>query len=420
MALYIGIDLGTSGCRACALDENRQIVHICSRNWPAPLTEKNALEQDARLWWQEVEQLLSELCQQIDATQVAAIAVDGTSGTVLVTDEKGEPLAPALMYNDNRAIEQARHIARHAPENSPASGAGSGLARLLWLYEHNPVASHALHQADWVLGKLSGRFNISDENNALKTGYDPVKREWPGWINSLGIRHLLPEAIPPGTDIGCLTDSICQQFGLARTTRVISGTTDSIAAFLATGASQPGEAVTSLGSTLVLKIICEQPVFNADYGIYSHRLGNYWLAGGASNSGGTVLKQFFTNQQMQDMTSQLQPEQTTGLDYYPLLKKGERFPQSDPELQPKLEPRPEQPVVFFQAMLEGIARIEHKGYQKLHELGTPYPVNIRTAGGGSVNLAWRRIRQDITGVNITTADNTEACVGTALLAMQAV
>ena len=420
MAIYIGIDIGTSGCRACAINENREILASCCQPLPPAKTDGDAIEQDAHIWWQAVKNLLNDLCSQVDSQQITAICVDGTSGTLLVTDNQGSPLAPALMYNDSRCKAQAEQIKKSAPENTAAQGASSGLAKLIYLQQHHSTAKHALHQADWIAGNLCGRFNLTDENNALKTGYDPVQRKWPDWIQQLNIdNRLLPEVVAPGTVIGKVTEAISKQFNLPAETRVVAGTTDSSAAFMATGTSSPGEAVTSLGSTMVLKIISTKPIFSSQYGIYSHRLGNHWLAGGASNSGGAVLKQFFSSKQLDEMTLQLTPESDTGLNFYPLTKKGERFPDNNPELEPKLQPRPDDDVIFFQAILEGISRIEYDGYKKLHQLGAPFPVSIQTAGGGSCNPAWTDIRKKTMGVEVKTARQTEASYGVALLAMQA-
>ena len=74
---------------------------------------------------------------------------------------------------------------------------------------------------------------------------------------------------------------------------VHAGTTDGCASFLATGARRAGEAVTALGSTLVIKLLSDKPIFAPDYGIYSHRIGETWLLGGASNTGGKVIEHLF-------------------------------------------------------------------------------------------------------------------------------
>ncbi len=358
------------------------------------------------------------------------MAVDGTSGTILLADINGNPTTPALMYNDARALEQSRRIAAIAPRDSGAHGATSSLAKLLWLLEHYPDQphAHALHQADWIAGKLVGHFGFSDENNCLKLGYDPVKREWPAWMKALVPEYLLPTVYVPGEKIppsppfakggtGMPTDTLTPPFakGGAGGISLRAGTTDSIAAFIATGASELGDAVTSLGSTIALKIISDKPIFAPEFGIYSHRLGDKWLAGGASNSGGAVLLQHFSREELDRLTPQLRPDIPTGLDYYPLTKPGERFPHADPQLPPRLTPRPTDEVQFLQAMLEGMSRIELEGWQRLHELGAPYPKTLRTVGGGSRNPAWMQMRARLIGAPMLASKHDEAAFGAALL-----
>ena len=441
MALYIGIDLGTSGCRAIAIDELGNTQGNAVVDLPEPIrnvSDNNShVEQYANLWWDAVTTCLSKLTRNINSNDVAAIAVDGTSATLLLADETGEPLDSALMYNDARATRQAEKIKQVAPENTAAQGANSALAKLLWfceekLYEQGSTnkARYALHQADWITGKLCGQFGFSDYNNALKLGFDALQKEWPAWVETL-LReskvpvNMLPKVTSPGSPIGSLTPELAQQFKLPENTQIIAGTTDSTASFMATGASKNGEAVTSLGSTLVLKIISDKPVFSAEHGVYSQPLfsanGDQWLIGGASNSGGGVLNQFFSNDQLQAMTPLLKPGSPTELDYYPLPSTGERFPVNDVHLKPQLEPRPENDVIFFQGILEGIAKIEAKGYQLLTELGAPYPVSVRTTGGGSKNSAWTTIRSTIMGakmmdIKMLSANHTEAAYGAALIA----
>ena len=415
---FIGIDVGTSGLRACAIDAAGVQLALIDAALPEPVIAGSAIEQDARLWWSALQQVLTELLQQIDPTQVHSICIDGTSGTLLVTDAVGTPLAPALMYNDSRATAEAARIQQLAPKNSAAHGATSGLAKLLYLQAQHPEAAHALHQADWIAGMLCQRFNFSDSNNTLKSGYDVQHHCWPAWLDKLGVkRKLLPKVFEPGSVVCKINAHWARVFHLPAATKIIAGTTDSIAAFIATGASQPGDAVTSLGSTLVLKIISPQPVFAPEFGIYSHQFGKYWLAGGASNTGGAVLQQFFTHQQMQNLMRELKPESPTGLDYYPLPRQGERFPINNPNLQPRLTPRPTDDAKFFQAMLEAIAGIEQQGYKILQQLGAPALRQVITAGGGSCNQAWTQIRQQNLKVPVYTAAHSEACYGSAVLAL---
>jgi D-ribulokinase len=417
--VYVGIDLGTSSCRAVAIDEKGELLAQAGAPIPLPVKNETQITQDPLLWWKAVSASLVKLFKEIGADRVAALAVDGTSGTLLLTDAKGAPVTPALLYNDARAVAEAESLLTLADPKSGAHGASSSLAKLLWLRNKglDRKANHALHQADWIAGMLTGRFGHSDYNNCLKLGYDAETLRWPDWLGSLGINQgLLPEVHKPGDDIGTVSPDMAKAFGLRPDTRVLAGTTDGVASFLAAGATMPGHGVTALGSTLVLKLLSDKPVFSAEHGVYSHRLLNRWLVGGASNSGGAVLLQYFKIEQMREMTPQLDPEHLTGLEYYPLPGMGERFPVNDPGMQPILEPLPGDSLTFFQGMLEGIAGIEAHGYQLLQKLGAPKVSEIRTTGGGAQNPAWTQIRERIVGVPIKPARSELAAFGTALLA----
>jgi hypothetical protein len=417
---YIGIDLGTTGCRAIAVDDSGTIKAEMSAPIAAPARHDDQVTQDPTVWWKAVSGCLENLLKQIDPARVRALAVDGTSGTLLLSDDKGNPVTPAIMYNDQRSVEQANKIATLASADSGAQGAGSSLSKLLWLHERklDKRAKHALHQSDWISGRLTGRFGHSDYNNCLKLGFDAEKMAWPKWVNKLGLdAALLPEVHVPGELLGTVSDDIAKKFRLPADTQVLAGTTDGVAAFLAAGATELGHAVTVLGTTLVLKLLSDKPVFSLEHGIYSHRLGKHWLAGGASNSGGAVLLQYFKVAQMQEMTPLLDPENFTELDYYPLPDIGERFPVNNPEMMPRLEPLPGNSITFFQGMLEGIARIEAQGYELLEKLGAPAITTVYTAGGGAKNPAWERIRERILQVEMEKARSGHAAYGSALLAV---
>src|SRR5262249_11846037 len=147
------------------------------------------------------------------------------------------------------------------------------------------------------------------------------------WIDDTGMRRdLLPQVVAAGSPVGSVTAGIARRFGLPDRVAVVAGTTDGCAAFLATGADRSGDGVTSLGSTLTLKLLTQTPIFVPEFGIYSHRIGDTWLAGGASNSGGAVLLAFFGPERLHELEPLLDPDHPTGLDYYPLVAPGERFP----------------------------------------------------------------------------------------------
>jgi sugar (pentulose or hexulose) kinase len=326
------------------------------------------------------------------------------------------------MYNDSRSRAQLAKLKDLAPAGNPVLSASSSLAKLLHLRQEITTDAYLVrHQADWILGRLCGDYGYSDENNVLKLGYDSIQRQWPGWLGALKINtDALPRVVPGATVIGKLCREAAEAAGLAQDIAIVSGTTDGNAAFLATGANRIGDAVSSLGSTLVLKVLSDKPVFAAEYGVYSHRLGDRWLVSGASNSGGAVLSNYFSQDEMARITSELEPESATGLDYYPLPSTGERFPYNDPDYPPRLTPRPVDDRVFFQGLLEGIANIEAEGYGLLHRLGAPKPRTVYSIGGGARNEPWRQIRQKKLGIPVVRAAQQEAAFGTALLALKGI
>lgn len=425
LAAFLGIDIGTSGIRASCIDEDE--IELVSQHITfeqnQPVQGKN--EQSPDKWLPQLDILLTttavKLSQLKPDYQIHAIAIDGTSGSLIACKKDGTALSPALMYNDQQSLKQAEQIKRFAPEESAVHGASASLAKALNLLERHPNTEIFCHQADWLASSLTGVYGISDENNCLKLGYDSKHHKWPEWLqhnseNAVIAEFLLPDVVPPGTKTGNVTTDLIRKYQLAENCTVIAGTTDSNAAVLASGANKPGDAVTSLGSTLVIKLFSDRPIFNPDYGIYSHRLNDHWLVGGASNSGGAVLLQHFTAAQINEMTTQLNPARPTGLNYYPLPGTGERFPVNDCHKQSKIQPRPDSSIDFFQGLLEGIASIEAEGYKKLASLGAIPVKRIFTAGGGSKNPAWTKIRQQILGVPVTSAIHSEASYGSALLA----
>jgi sugar (pentulose or hexulose) kinase len=404
--LGLGIDIGTSGVRAVAIDRAGMVQGQGTARIAA------ADRRDPAAIWRAVTAALDALRPTIDMAAVAAIAVDGTSGTLIITDASGAPTGPATLYNDPGPPDLVGRIADIAPANSAARGTTSPLARLL----AHPGPGIALHEADWITHRLGGALGVSDANNALKTGYDPIRSAWPGWLDRLDLRVALPRVVEPGSDLGCVDPGIAARFGLLATTRLIAGTTDGCASFLATGADRPGEGVTALGSTMTLKLLSDKPIFAPDYGIYSHRLRGNFLPGGASSAGAAVLARYFTPEQIAALSDSIDPTTASGLDYYPLPAAGERFPINDPHLPPRLDPRPDNDALFLHGMLEGLARIEALGYRRLAELGAPPLLRVLTVGGGAINPVWTALRARILGVPVTSAVQTEAAYGTARLA----
>lgn len=387
---YLGLDFGTSGARGVIIDDSE------TEMWSAQIAYP-ALQQDADIWHQTLFELLARIPAALRAG-LQAIAMDATSGTVLLTDGDLNPVTPVLLYN-------------HPLSGDPA-------AKLAWLkqHHHGHAARYLLHQAGYLGAQLTGVGGISDYHNALKSGLDIRTLAWRDGIYAAEDVGLLPRIVAPGTIIGKVQRRIARHFNLNPACVVKAGTTDSIAAFMAAGVRTPGVAVTSLGSTLALKLLSEHYVASPQYGVYSHKFGRWWLVSGASNSGGVVLRQFFSDEELTRYSEQINADIASELDYYPLPRIGERFPVNDAELAPRLTPRPNNDVAFLHGLLEGMARIEQQGYAKFAELGATPLQQVLTAGGGSRNRQWQAIRQRRLGVPVAIAKNTDAAFGSAILA----
>lgn len=407
--LALGIDVGTSGVRVAALDQDLKVVSVAK----AAMDLSSGPRNDPAVWLRALTEALSSMLQTIDAREIEAICVDGTSGTVLALDAADQPLGMAMMYNDavdDPSIPDA--IAAIAPRQSAAHGSSSALARSIYL-QVRPGISRITHQADWIAETLAGQPLPSDESNALKTGYDPITRCWPDWMGEAGINvTLLPDVVATGSKTGVTSGA----FGLPSGIPVIAGVSDGCASFLATGASRPGDGVTALGTTLTLKLLSDHPIFAPEYGIYSHRIGDQWLAGGASNSGGGALAAHFTPEEIVVLSDLIDPDQPSGLDYYPLPRTGERFPVNDPGLESRVDPRPETRQAFLHGLLEGIAKIEQLGFERLAELGGPKLTSIRTVGGGANNRTWTRLRTRLLNAPEAPVASAEAAAGSARIA----
>jgi len=423
---FIGLDFGTSGARVALIDAQKTLLFQTGQRFEAG-------EHDRPVAWQELLfSLLAEIPEEYRQT-ATAIEIDGTSSTVLLCDVVGQPIAAPLLYHDGRGVDQLSTLqlllAKYpdTPTKDIVLSSTSSLAKLLWLCQHTDAAKahYLLHQADWLGFLLHGQLGISDYHNSLKLGYDVQHLTYPDWFQPIhellqqrGANHLkLPQVKIPGQAIASVLPMVAISLDLPKQCKVCAGTTDSNAAFFASGASQPGEAVTSLGSTLVLKLLSETPVNSRAHGIYSHRWGDLWLVGGASNTGGAVLQHFFSPEELTTLSQKIPVGEPSPLDYYPLLQPGERFPMNDPQLAPRLEPRPEDPVAFLHGLLESIGRIEREGYRLLEQLGASPLKRVYTAGGGAANLQWQQIRDRLLGVPVQPATQTEAAYGAACLAL---
>lgn len=467
--LYLGIDYGTSGVRTCLIDADLTIHHENNIAW-SPATSCSCIgsgvessERDVKngifkadcpvSWKAALYQLISDIPAD-KKENLSRICISGTSSTALIYDTKLKiPTRSTRLYNFNildptnyikpetamgNADRVMKHIKTSCPSGSATDSSSSTLAKLLMWHFETPLSSteHLAHQSDFCASLLlddSAGFR-SDWHNALKLGFDVETLTYPPWLYSMleevGIdgKTQLPVVVEPGESVGLISPAAAKELGLNPWCVVGAGTTDSIAAFIASGAERVGQAVTSLGSTMAIKAISEKPVQDSSRGVYSHRVGDKWLVGGASNVGCAVLRQEgFSNQELVDLSVKIDPQTDVDLDYYPLCKPGERFPVNDPLKAPCLDPKPLVRVEgretvdrgrYLHGLLQSMARIERQGFKALTDLGASPVTEVFTAGGGARNPQWTELRTRVIGIPCLRAINVEAAFGAARLGMK--
>lgn len=144
--LVLGIDVGTSGLRIAALDRDGGLVQMTAADSPAPERQAGRVTQEARVWRRALHEAMAAMAAALDPARVRAIAVDGTSGTVLAIDPAGAPLGPASLYNDLAPPAIVETIARVGDASSAAQGPSSALGRAIELARRFPSAARIVHR----------------------------------------------------------------------------------------------------------------------------------------------------------------------------------------------------------------------------------------------------------------------------------
>ncbi len=394
-----------------------------------PLTSRRAgpnHEQDPEEWWRATVSASRAAVAGLPSSSIQGMAVDGTSGTVLLVDRSGTPLTPGLMYDDSRAANESRI----ANEAGAATWASLGyrmqpswaLPKLLWLLrEHGGLPAHArlAHQADFITSRLAGHDVGSDSSNSLKTGYDLIRETWPrDVLQTLEVpEHIMPVVVRPGTQIGEVCREAAILTGIPAGTAIIAGMTDGCAAQIAAGALGAGSWNSVLGTTLVLKGVTAGLLRDPAGVIYSHRSpdGN-WLPGGASSTGAGILTQRFPGRDLDALSAQAAEREPSKVVVYPLISRGERFPFSSPDAEGFMLGTPVDEIDLYAALLQGVAFVERLCFDSLDMLGAPIAGELTLTGGATRSHYWCQLRADILGRSVRLPENAEPALGMAILA----
>jgi len=343
---------------------------------------------------------------------------------VLAIDREKRPLCNALMYNDRRAHKEADEIRVLTRDFEKKVGyafnSSFALPKILWIERNRPdifEKTHMfVHQTDYIVGKLCGEYGVSDYSNALKTGYDLVDETWPEFISKLGIeRESLPEVRPPGSVIAKISIEAARETGMSIETKVVAGATDGYTSALSSGAAEPGDWATIIGTTMVLKGVTSNLVTDNKGRIYSHKHPQgFWMPGGASNVGGRCIE-VFNKEDFKSMDEAAKDLSPTGVFAYPLTGVGERFPFIDQNAEYSISKDNLDEKSLYTALLEGVAYTERLSYDVVENLGCEVRDEIFTAGGACKSDVWLQIRADVLGKSLKVPSHTDAAMGAALI-----
>jgi sugar (pentulose or hexulose) kinase len=424
---FIGIDVGTQGARVILMDSHGEIFGKAEEVFP--LDDQSREEQSTLIWWEVCLRLLrsvtSEVKGRISLEEVISIAVTSTSGTVVPLDQNMAPIHKAIMYSDPRSAEEGKQCREMAIEFHKGGYAGfnssSGLSKIVWFISNYPEKAPRIakwvHACEYITGRLSGAWGISDHTNVLKTGYDVKGNYWPAYLfNKLNLRReWLPQVVASGTPVGNLSRDVASALGLSHNVKVVAGMTDGCASQIASGAVRLGDWNTTIGTTLVIKGVTRSPVDDPSDRLYNHRHPEgFWMPGGAANIGADWITKEYGDDlaNLNEQAKRLMPTKHLA---YPLRSEGERFPFISPSARGFCPPGLDR-AELYTANLEGVAYIERYAFEMTESLSGEKVEAVYTAGGGSKSEAWLKIRSNTLGLPIYKMKNVSGAVGAAILA----
>jgi xylulokinase len=349
------------------------------------------------------------------------VAITSTSGSLVLADAEGHALRPAILYDDGRGVEIAEKLNKQGGVRTIHLGPSFSLVKAVWVREKEPElwrrTRYILHPADWLSGKLTGEFGISDFTNALKLGYDPENNSWIEAVRAADLpSDRLPVVRRPAEQIGQVSSMAAAETGLPVRTPVLAGATDGMASVIASGASRPGDANTTLGSSLVWKVLHDgKPV--ARSGIYFHlHPGGLWVPGAASNSGLASIKR-------PTGTASLQQMDRLAADYFPtpvvcylLPGQGERFPFANSQAESFMEGNSRDAGESYAAQLQSIGFVERWGYEILEECGVKIGDRVLSTGAAAKSPVLSQLRANILDRTVAQSRYPIAAFGAAILA----
>jgi sugar (pentulose or hexulose) kinase len=447
----IGLDVGTTGCKAIVFDLHGAILGQGFREYDVLCTEPAMAEQDAEHVWTLTHETLRDAVQRAAVKDIAALSVSVQGDAIIPVDREFRALHHALLGMDYRSQPQARRCDElfGAFELFQRTGMRShpinSLNKVLYLRETQPRvfdrAWKIVTYADFILGKL-GAEPVIDHTMASRTmAFDLTERCWSATIlNRLELSpSLFSRAVPSGTPVGTIRKDLAHEFGVPETLQLVAGGHDQPCAALGSGMVRERLGVVSTGTAEVLATAFAAPVltrqmFDSFYPCYLHAKPGLYFTFALNHVGGILLKWY----RDQFCAAEVAEAQRRQVSLYRLLDahmpEGPSpvlvLPHFNGSGTPWCDLASKGAIVgltmattrqdIAKAILEGLCFELLINLDTMRETG----INVRelvAAGGGAKSALWLQLKADILGCPIRTLRCQEAaCLGAALLAGTAV
>ncbi len=303
----IGLDIGTTGCKACVFDSDGAIKGSGFREYDIIYGEPGKAEQDAERVWRLTREVLKEAVVAAGAVSVRAIGISVQGDAIIPVSERLVPLHNAILGMDYRSAPQAERCAERFGDRTLYDRTGmrphpmNSLVKALWLRETAPESWDrcwkVMTYADFVIARLCGEAVIDFTMASRTMGFDLARRSWATDIlDALDVPvDKLSTPRPSGQTIGTLSAALTNELGLRGETAVVSGGHDQACAALGAGVITDRRAVISTGTAEVLSAaFAERPagstMYESFYPCYMHAARNLLFTFALNHAGGILLR----------------------------------------------------------------------------------------------------------------------------------
>jgi gluconokinase len=441
--LILGVDLGTTHCKAIVVNPQGKELSNGSATYPLHTPQPTWVEQDPEELWQGLTIAISEALKNLqDPGSVRALVFSAAMHGVMVIDQKGNPLTRCFIWADHRSASQAETIRQQIDAHALFQRTGCPVqhiylpAKILWLRQQQPKifkqAFKFISIKEFVLQRLTGQY-LTDKALASTTGLlNTHQLDWDDEILDLVDikREQLPELVSPEAVLQNIKPEQAKNLGLPPRVAHIPGGSDGGLANIGVGAVGKGQVASTVGTSGAVRTVTQKPYLDPQERTWCYLLtDNHWLIGGAINNGGLALNwfrdRFFSEAEEVDYKKFHQLAQEVelgaeGLIFLPYLA-GERNPHWNAKARGVLfglSLRHERKHVA-RAILEGVCFCMNDILQAL-EGAVGKITEIRATGGITYAHHWVQMLADVYGYPVTTVKTqASASQGAVLLAMKA-